>query len=138
LFYFVFNIYQKLRPKDFFAPGEKGKLSFEFDSSHFSGSVLRTLTVDTNQVRNSTVTLTFSAQVREEIRSTPSLLGVGEVLPEYNKSWLINLPTALRALSVLEELGIVKEVTGKERYKVFSYQAYLNILSAGTEPLKRL
>jgi Fic family protein len=49
----------------------------------------------------------------------------------------ISLPTALRALSVLEELGIVKEMTGKERYKVFSYQAYLDILSAGTEPLKR-
>jgi Fic family protein len=50
----------------------------------------------------------------------------------------ISLPTALRALSVLEELGIVKEVTGKERYKVFSYHAYLDILSTGTEPLKRM
>ena len=45
---------------------------------------------------------------------------------------------ALRALSVLEELGIVREKTGKERYKVFSYQAYLEILSTGTEPLKRM
>ena len=103
----------KVEPKDFFAPGEKGKLSFEFDSSHFSGSVLRTVTVDTNQVRNSAVTLTFSAQVREEIRSTPSLLGVGEVLPEYNKSWLINLPTALRATgSEKEVLPVSAEKAG--------------------------
>ena len=49
----------------------------------------------------------------------------------------LSLPTALRALSILEELGIVKELTGKERHKIFAYQAYLDILSTGTEPLIR-
>ncbi|NBW81494.1 DUF1573 domain-containing protein, partial [bacterium] len=54
----------RVEPKDVFMPGEKGKISFEFDSSHFAGSVVRTLTVDTNQARNSTQTLTFSANIR--------------------------------------------------------------------------
>jgi hypothetical protein len=87
----------RVEPSDVFAPGESGRLTFEFDSSFFSGNVVRTLTVDTNQARNSAITLTFTAAIREEIRSTPALLDVGEVLPEYNKVWLMNLPTALRA-----------------------------------------
>ncbi|MEY4066399.1 MAG: hypothetical protein RIR26_2607 [Pseudomonadota bacterium] len=87
----------KVEPKDVFAPGEKGKISFEFDSSYFSGPVVRTITVDTNQVRNATLTLTFTAQIREEIRAVPALLGVGEILPEYNKAWLLTLPTSARA-----------------------------------------
>ncbi|MEJ0062369.1 MAG: Fic family protein [Alphaproteobacteria bacterium] len=50
----------------------------------------------------------------------------------------VSLPTALRALGVLEELGIVREMTGKERHKVFSYQAYLDILNQGTRPFDRI
>lgn len=49
----------------------------------------------------------------------------------------MSLPTALRNLAMLEELGIVRETTGKERNKVFAYRAYLDILSKGTEPLPR-
>ncbi len=52
------------------------------------------------------------------------------------KTCEIALPTALRNLNILEDLGIIREVTGKERNKVFVYDAYLKILSKGTEPLK--
>lgn len=48
----------------------------------------------------------------------------------------LSLPTILRALTSLEELGIIKEITGKERHKVFVYRQYLDILSKGTEPLR--
>lgn len=47
----------------------------------------------------------------------------------------MSLPTALRNLALLEELGVARETTGKERNKVFVYRAYLDILSKGTEPL---
>ncbi|WP_417819613.1 Fic family protein [Terasakiella sp.] len=49
----------------------------------------------------------------------------------------VSLPTVLRSLNSLEDLGIIKEVTGKERHKIFVYQEYLNILSSGTEPITR-
>lgn len=45
----------------------------------------------------------------------------------------VSLPTVLRALGKLQSLGIVRETTGKDRHKVFVYQAYLNLLNEGTE-----
>ena len=47
----------------------------------------------------------------------------------------ISLPTVLRSITTLEKLGIVKEITGKERHKIFVYSRYLDLLSKGTEPL---
>ena len=44
-------------------------------------------------------------------------------------------PTVMRSLRALEYLGIVNEVTGKERHKLFVYSDYLDILKKGTEPL---
>lgn len=48
----------------------------------------------------------------------------------------VSLPTVLRSLKTLDTLGIVREITGKERHKLFTYAEYLDILSKGTEPLK--
>ncbi len=47
----------------------------------------------------------------------------------------LSAPTVNAALADLERLGIVTEVTGKRRNRVFSYQSYLEILSEGTAPL---
>ena len=44
-------------------------------------------------------------------------------------------PTVNAALADLERLGIVSEVTGKRRNRVFSYTAFLDILSEGTGPV---
>ena len=47
----------------------------------------------------------------------------------------LSAPTVNAALADLERLGIVPEVTGKRRNRVFGYQRYLDILSEGTAPL---
>lgn len=47
----------------------------------------------------------------------------------------VSLPTVLRSVDVLQRLGIVKEITGNERHKIFTYHRYLSILQEGTEPL---
>jgi Fic family protein len=44
-------------------------------------------------------------------------------------------PTVNAALADLERLGIVTEVTGRKRGRVFGYRAYLDILNEGTAPL---
>jgi Fic family protein len=45
----------------------------------------------------------------------------------------ISLPTANKSLRHLSDLGIVKEVTGKARNKIFVYQNYLDILNEDTQ-----
>ncbi|MDF2941013.1 MAG: filamentation induced by cAMP protein Fic [Gammaproteobacteria bacterium] len=45
----------------------------------------------------------------------------------------ITLPTVLRSLENLEKLGIVREITGKERNRIFAYSSYITILDKGIE-----
>jgi Uncharacterized conserved protein len=47
----------------------------------------------------------------------------------------LSLPTVYTALTSLESIGVVREMTGRERHRVFGYDGYLKILSEGTEPL---
>ena len=47
----------------------------------------------------------------------------------------LTAPTVNAALADLERLGIVEEVTGRRRGRVFGYRAYLDILNEGTDPL---
>lgn len=44
--------------------------------------------------------------------------------------------TVSKAIQHLEELGILREVTGKQRDRLYVYDAYLQILSEGTTPLR--
>jgi cell filamentation protein, protein adenylyltransferase len=45
------------------------------------------------------------------------------------------VPTVTRAIAALERLGIVRETTGRKRGRVYAYDACLQVLSEGTEPL---
>lgn len=47
----------------------------------------------------------------------------------------LTYPTANKLVEKLEELGIVQELTGRSRDRVFAYKQYVQILSEGTEPL---
>jgi Fic family protein len=47
----------------------------------------------------------------------------------------VSFATAARLIEALVELGIVREITGRKRQRVFAYQAYLDILNEGAEPL---
>ena len=47
----------------------------------------------------------------------------------------LTLPTINSALASLGAAGIVRELTGRKRSRVYSYAKYLEILSEGTEPL---
>jgi Fic family protein len=46
----------------------------------------------------------------------------------------LSKPTVNAALAQLTQLGIVKEITGAARGRVFAYTEYLRILNEGTEP----
>lgn len=48
----------------------------------------------------------------------------------------MSAPTVTASLRHLAELAIVRELTGKERHRLFVYDRYLGILNEGTEPLR--
>jgi Fic family protein len=43
-------------------------------------------------------------------------------------------PTVMKAIANLEKLGIVGEVSGRRRGRLFAYTRYMSILNQGTEP----
>ena len=48
----------------------------------------------------------------------------------------LTTPTIIAALKHLEQLGVVRERTGRRRNRLFVYDQYLKILAEGTEPLR--
>mgnify|MGYP003346366069 CR=1 FL=1 len=57
-------------------------------------------------------------------------------IPDAAKKLGISVPTITKSVQHLEDLRIVREITGKQRGRAFAYSGYLEILSRGTEPLR--
>ena len=47
----------------------------------------------------------------------------------------LTAPTVNAALADLERLGVVEEITGRKRGRVYRYRRYMDILNEGTDPL---
>ena len=58
-------------------------------------------------------------------------------VPALCRSSGLTPPTVGKALTGLESLDIVREVTGRRRNRVFAYDRYLALLSEGTQPTPR-
>jgi DNA-binding MarR family transcriptional regulator len=48
----------------------------------------------------------------------------------------LSFPTASKAVGALQKAGIVREMTGGRRDRVFVYGRYLDVLNEGTEPIR--
>jgi Fic family protein len=66
-----------------------------------------------------------------ELMKTKPLVSI----PSAAKALEITVPTVTQSFQVLQQLGIVREITGRKRGRLFTYSEYLNILKQGTEPL---
>ena len=77
--------------------------------------------------------------IEKSDKCTPAILAIYKYLqksPITNTSKIkeeceISLPTIIRNMESLEYLGIVEEVTKKERHKIFIYRKYLELLNDG-------
>jgi Fic family protein len=69
-------------------------------------------------------------RVHESLQRRP-VASVGRLVAESG----LTTPTVTSALLGLAQVGIVREITGRRRNRLFSYEAYLNLLQQGTEPL---
>ncbi|HET9984514.1 MAG TPA: Fic family protein [Longimicrobiales bacterium] len=71
-------------------------------------------------------------RVHEFLRRNPITTG-----PRIQGAVPLSSPAISTALRNLESIGIVREVSGRRWNRLFAYEAYLSILSEGTEPLPR-
>ena len=68
-----------------------------------------------------------------ELMQRHPLLTIPDAAAEIN----LSKRTVQTSLEWLEENGIVRETTGGQRYRRYVYERYMDILSQGTEPLRR-
>ena len=69
-----------------------------------------------------------SIRLLEELPQKP-IFSVAEIAKKMD----LTTPPVNKAVNVLIQLGIVSEVTGKRRDRVFKYETYLSVLAEGTE-----
>jgi len=48
----------------------------------------------------------------------------------------LSAPTVAKSLEHMQRLKMLREITGRQRHRLFVYEAYLAILSEGTEPIR--
>lgn len=70
-------------------------------------------------------------KIHDYLRRRP-YLAITKVAAELD----ISVPSTTSTVQKLVEIGILKEMTGKSRNRIFAYEAYLEILAAGTEPIE--
>jgi len=71
-----------------------------------------------------------AARIFDEFRRRP-LSSISDLARRAN----VAFPTASRAVNALKRLGIVEEITGRQRNRVYAYRRYIAILNEGAEPL---
>jgi Fic family protein len=83
------------------------------------------------------------ARIEKLGRAAPSALRLHEFIQSNPymrirtaaKALKLTVPTVTSSLNHLVDLGIVKEVSGKHRDRLFAYTRYVNMVSEGTNPL---
>jgi Fic family protein len=76
-------------------------------------------------------------------QSAASVLQIHEALLKYPVATAgrlvldtkLSMATVNKGLALMEKHGLLKEITGKPRNRVFGYMEYMEIISRGTEPL---
>ncbi len=76
--------------------------------------------------------LATTLRVYKLLQSTPLI-----TIPKASQEIAISTPTVTAALTRLEDLGIVHEITSRRRDKLYSYVKYIRLLNEGTEPIRR-
>lgn len=56
-------------------------------------------------------------------------------VPQLQPRVALSGPTIRAAIAALQDMGLVVELTGQQRRRVFAYRQYLDILSEGAQPL---
>jgi Fic family protein len=112
---------------DFFLEGVAATAQSAVDTAHRLLALFRD---DTGRVQELGRATANALRVFDALRARP-LTTLNALVERTGASY----PTVARAIEALEKLGMVREITGRKRERVFAYGRYLDILNEGTQPL---
>ncbi len=96
-----------------------------------AGNILKLFEEDRRKVEGLGRKAGSAHRMLEMLRRHP-LTTIPNAAPQLN----LTPPTIRSAVESLEALGIVREITGKQRDRIYIYDRYVRILDEGTEPLR--
>jgi Fic family protein len=110
----------------------KGTAATAQEAADTATRVLELFSKDREKIKKLGRSSTSALRVHEYMQRKPiaSIAATAKALK-------LSIPTVTVALNHLMRIGIVEEVTGKRRDRLFTYSRYFNIVSEGTEPLRR-
>ena len=111
----------------FFLEGVAVTAQGSVDTAHRLLVIFRDDTARVEGLRRAAAT---ALRVYDAFRRRPLM-----TIPALTTATGASFPTVARAIESLVSLGIVNEITGRKRERVFAYQKYLDVLNEGTEPL---
>jgi Fic family protein len=107
-----------------------GVLETADQAVHAAQSILRLFDEDRRRIESLGRSAGSALRVHDILRSKP-IISVSSIAKQLN----LSDPTIYQSIKHLEKTGIVHEVTGKERNRLFVYSRYMRILDEGTKPI---
>jgi len=112
---------------EFFLEGVKETSDQAADTAK---QILELFDTDRQKIESLGRPATSALRVHQHMQSKPILS-----VPSAANALNLSAPTIRKSINHLIDLDIVREITGKQRDRMFVYSAYLDILNQGTEPL---
>jgi len=85
---------------------------------------------DAKKIRNLGRAALTTTEIHNYIKKNP-IVTIQQLVKEFG----LTTPTITKAIEHLVDLVILKELTGRERNRIYAYQEYIEILSQGADPL---
>jgi Fic family protein len=112
---------------DFFLEGVAQTAAGAVDTAH---RLLALFADDAAKARDLGRAAANTVRVFDALRARPIAS-----ISDLSRRTAVSYPTVARAIEALAALGIVRELTGRKRDRVFAYDRYLAVLNEGAEPL---
>lgn len=110
----------------------EGTIATAQEAAETATRILRLFSTDRQKIQRLGRSSSSALRVHEYMQRKP-IANIAAIA----KALKLSIPTVTVALNHLVRIGIVEEVTGKRRDRLFTYSRYFNIVSKGTEPLRR-
>ncbi len=110
----------------------EGIAETSIQASNTAREIIDIFETDKTTIENLGRPAASALRVHQLIQRKP-IIGV----PAASAQLEISIPTIRKSIHHLIDLGVLREVTGKQRGQIFVYDKYLEILNIGTEPLPR-